>query len=238
MQTRHTERSTGGFTLVELLVVIAIIALLISMLLPTLNKARESARTVSCVSNLRQIGIAALMYTNENRDFLPSVPNKYQSYPTFSYGGATNAVGYGPDVVPAEQRILHRYLSGKSQVFRCPADVGALVDGIPYEQPSTYESAGTSYFFNAGLSGTGEYWYPTAGLWGRKRATIRQPSRKIMFYERIMSTGGTYVFPWHVAKKDQHRFSAAFVCVDGHAEHSPEAVRSQDYVIGVSPYDW
>lgn len=228
----------GGFTLVELLVVIAIIALLISILLPALNKARESARVVACVSNLRQIGIAALMYANENHDFFPSVHRIYQANPTFTYGGATNAVGYGPDLVPAQERILHRYLNGNSQVFRCPTDGGAIVDGIAYEQPSTYENAGTSYFFNAGLNQFGQYWFPTGGLWGRKRANIRQATQKIMFYERIMSAGGTYVFPWHVAKKDQHRFSAAFVCVDGHALHSPEAVRSQDYIIGVSPYDW
>src|SRR5687768_9310436 len=60
-----------GVTLVELLVVIGIIALLISMLLPALNKARESANRAACGSNLRQIGIAYYMYAAESKDVAP-----------------------------------------------------------------------------------------------------------------------------------------------------------------------
>ena len=66
------QRSKKAFTLIELLVVISIIALLVSILMPALGKAREQTRTVVCKNNLRQCGLAGQMYFSDNDDFFPN----------------------------------------------------------------------------------------------------------------------------------------------------------------------
>ena len=78
---RATRQNRSGFTLIELLVVIAIIAILAAILFPAFAKARESARRISCVSNLKQIGTGIMQYTQEYDEKLPTYDDGTVSYP-------------------------------------------------------------------------------------------------------------------------------------------------------------
>src|SRR5258706_6767840 len=91
----QTSQRRGGFTLVELLVVIGIIALLIAILLPVMNRSREAARRVACLSNLRQVHAAFHFYAMANHDQAPlgyrTASKQYNSM-VFSITGGNRSV--------------------------------------------------------------------------------------------------------------------------------------------------
>lgn len=131
----------GGFTLIELLVVIAIIAILAAMLLPALARAKAKAHRTKCLSNERQIGIAFLLYAEDNRETFPAAP----SWSTIG-GNLGLAAAYDSNRYGWTNRPLNHFLPAP-EVYFCPADRGdSLVDELRLRRiPTCYAGYGTSY---------------------------------------------------------------------------------------------
>ncbi len=119
----NSERSRSGFTLIELLVVIAIIAILAAILFPVFAQAREKARAISCMSNMRQIGLSAQMYVqdyDEHLFFRVSGPNRVTASRTGAITPAGDASDYWHEVW---WNTLMPYIKN-AQVYTCPSDAG------------------------------------------------------------------------------------------------------------------
>jgi len=212
-----------AFTLIELLVVIAIISILASMLLPSLSRAKEKARTITCINNLRQMGMAVKMFVDDNEFKFP--PGGIEEYYQERLTGkdTTPALGGFDPILKllwwlptATNRPLFGYIS-PSDLFRCPADKGQLLNPpcpIPHGifKPTKWQAAGCSYEYNAGflcvLEGGGlkaADYKNLETMSGQSENWVPNPTRFIQLYEppaRLYGCGihGPEWYQWHFSR--------------------------------------
>ena len=160
-----------GFTLVELLVVIGIIAVLIGMLMPALNRVRDQARTAQCLSNLRQLGLAAQMYLSETRYIVPAAyhnDNK-EIWPTILVLGGYVKPEFADSLTAAPVT---------NTVFYCPA---GSFDILPSEANPTWPSDPRGLGLNRKQSDSDkrvivDYWYGINGCTNNRPAGSTDPN--------------------------------------------------------------
>jgi prepilin-type N-terminal cleavage/methylation domain-containing protein len=164
-QHRHVHRSQA-FTLIELLVVIAIIAILAALLLPALASAKEKGKRIACLSNLKQVGLGLMLYTDSNGERMPSAIT-YGSTPGVR-ATAPNTVQY-TDTYGGVAKALNM---GRTKAFWCPSD---QVDKLTHPVPLDTDHTSYRYRF---VIWDNSVLYP-----GLKTSDFCKPSGQIVYHE-------------------------------------------------------
>lgn len=254
--------SSAAFTLAELLVVIGIIAVLTGLLLPAVGKARETSRRAVCLSHVRTLTQAALLYVVDNDQYLPEAVDTNSGNSPLSPRGqvqpAWRLIGPGQYVLPSIGALLAKYLTGDGSVWRCPSapdESFSMAGPDPYRdatpasefKPNYHYLSDKEFLRQAAVGGplvdqlhlVDWAVRNVSGLRANRVAPIRQSGGIVLFhdYESTYHTPGrvniyTYPYDW--------RYYGNYGYLDGHAEgHDYHNVTEYIAVIhGPIPQSW
>jgi prepilin-type N-terminal cleavage/methylation domain-containing protein len=221
-----------GFTLIELLVVVAIIVILAGILFPAFANAKRAATNAVCLSNLKQVGLAVSMYSQDYDEAFPAACDMFDRHPIVV---RAQPADWPRHVTPYLWDVTTPYVKN-ANIWHCPGDIGFTAAGGQIDfRPST---------FNAKLPGPGgvlqpigsSYRYDTALAWADQDPASTDPQRRVAsFWEpltvsAIQSPADTFVAAepaghWHNAIWLNHpTYHYNGVCVDGHAKSVSYAV--------------
>jgi prepilin-type N-terminal cleavage/methylation domain-containing protein/prepilin-type processing-associated H-X9-DG protein len=206
--------SRSGFSIVELLVVISIIALIISILLPSLHASRQAAQSTRCLANQRQLATPIAMYCDSNREWLPTsgysntpavAPNA-PSWPGISANimGVKYITEYSANAAAFGQIQNTGTLARKNGIFQCPSDNipglwGANLASTSYGWNDSQFGLGRNDVFTISLP------FPTSGLGRTRRTSIKTPSNILMLGDMTraaLATGNGQICDYQHAQLD------------------------------------
>ncbi|HEY3780254.1 MAG TPA: prepilin-type N-terminal cleavage/methylation domain-containing protein [Fimbriimonadaceae bacterium] len=180
-----------AFTLIELLVVIAIIAILAAILFPVFAQAKAAAKKIACLSNDNQIGIALMLYLNDNDDTYPQEHPSTSNSATDDSDAQLETVDYGSPLLDILPYVASKGVD-KTQIYYCPMDPdphgltlldssgNCLANGAPPPSPGYLSSVLLNAYY----------------LFGMNQSQVTEPSQSVYINERNDADCDVHYHPW------------------------------------------